>query len=173
MKILYVGSLDPFGTSLSRLESLRKIEAGVQTFDVDPALDFSTKSALQRYVERQLGWGPRVRAANRALVATCRELRPDLVWIDKGLWLRPRTLRRLRVLLPRARFVGYSPDDMGNPSNQSRRYLDSLPLYDLHVTTKSYNVEELSALGAREREPRACIRPRAHQHPADRRHKRV
>ena len=98
MKILYVGSLDPFGTSLSRLESLREIEAGVQTFDVDPALDFSTKSALQRYVERQLGWGPRVRAANRALVATCRELRPDLVWVDKGDWVWSSSLKGLRGL---------------------------------------------------------------------------
>jgi len=38
---------------------------------------------------------------------------------------------------------------MFNPSNQSKRFLASLQLYDLHVTTKSYNVPELESLGAR------------------------
>lgn len=45
--------------------------------------------------------------------------------------------------------VAHSCDDMLNPHNQSKRYLAGLPLYDLHVTTKSYNVDELKALDAR------------------------
>src|SRR5439155_20088622 len=44
----------------------------------------------------------------------------------------------------------YSGDDMANPANQSPRYLRSIDRYDLHVTTKSYNVSELEALGAKE-----------------------
>ena len=48
------------------------------------------------------------------------------------------------------RIISFSVDDMCNPANQSTRYLASLPLFDLHVTTKSYNVAELEALGARE-----------------------
>jgi spore maturation protein CgeB len=39
---------------------------------------------------------------------------------------------------------------MSNPRNQSKRYLASVSLYDLHVTTKSYNVAELKQLGARD-----------------------
>ncbi|MGZ0656216.1 CgeB family protein [Coraliomargarita sp. W4R72] len=46
--------------------------------------------------------------------------------------------------------ISYSPDDMMNPYNQSRAYLGAVPEYDLHVTTKSYNVKELRLLGARE-----------------------
>ena len=96
MKILYVGPLDPYGTALSRLESLRAIEASVEAFDTDPVLNFSNISAVQRYVERQLRWGPRYGAANRALADACRRHRPDIVWIDKGDWIWSSTLHGLR-----------------------------------------------------------------------------
>ena len=61
-----------------------------------------------------------------------------------------RRLRRAREIVPDLRIVCYSPDDMINPDNQSAQYLAGIPSYDLHVTTKSYNVEELRALGARD-----------------------
>ncbi len=51
---------------------------------------------------------------------------------------------------PAALLVTYSPDDMMNPDNQSAAYLESIPLFDLHVTTKSYNVPELLERGARD-----------------------
>ena len=38
---------------------------------------------------------------------------------------------------------------MLNTDNQSKYYLKSIPLYDLHVTTKDFNVDELYALGAK------------------------
>lgn len=37
---------------------------------------------------------------------------------------------------------------MLNPDNQTPQYLNAIPLYDLHVTTKSYNVPELTEMGA-------------------------
>ena len=86
---------------------------------------------------------------HRAVWAAGRE-NFDLVWVDKTLELAPRTLDRLRALLPGARFVAYSGDDMHNPIHQSRRYLDSIDRYDLHVTTKSYNVAELEEIGAKD-----------------------
>jgi spore maturation protein CgeB len=39
---------------------------------------------------------------------------------------------------------------MLNPGCQSPRYLKSIGRYDLHITTKSYNVDELEQLGAKE-----------------------
>ncbi|MGH7337679.1 MAG: CgeB family protein, partial [Myxococcota bacterium] len=69
---------------------------------------------------------------------------------DKTLSLAPRTLDRLRARLPDALFVAYSGDDIANPAHQSPRYLQSIDRYDLHVTTKSYNVPELEKMGARD-----------------------
>jgi len=145
MKILYVGSLDPFGTSYSRLLSLRELEADVQIFDVDPVLDWPSAPAPQRYLERQLVWGPRLRAANRALVAACRDQRPDLVWIDKGDWLWSSSLRALRGL---GAYLVHHITDALHPRNPAvsrrRRLLRSTAAdYDLFFTTNVDDHREL------------------------------
>ncbi len=72
----------------------------------------------------------------------------DLLWLDKALVVRRRTLTRVKRSDPRVAIVGHSPDDMVNPRNSSRYFEQHLPLYDLFITTKSYNVPELTALGA-------------------------
>lgn len=87
--------------------------------------------------------------ARQALRLAARE-RFDVVWVDKGRTVGPRLLRGLRRALPRARFVSYSPDDMMHRNWNSVAYLRAIPCYDLHVTTKSYNVAELRERGARD-----------------------
>lgn len=85
--------------------------------------------------------------ANRSI----RELRHHrpLVWIDKGITIWPSTLRELRSANPGVRIVGYSPDSMADRPFNSRHFLRSLPEYDAFITTKSFGVAELGALGAR------------------------
>ena len=146
LRILYSGPLD--GTSLQRAERLRDLSAdfihvrsGLPTVQ-DPTFQFHrVANRIKRHPDFYL--------ANSRLLKLAERSTFDIVWIDKGLWLRPRTLRRLRQLQPNARFIAHSCDDMINPENQSARYLEGVPLYDLHVTTKSYNISELEALGAR------------------------
>jgi len=96
MKILYSGTLAPFGTCHSRLRSLRELESDVHEFDTDQYLDWHSASWLRRSVESFSLRGPYVRRANAALLARCRELRPDLVWIDSGYWVWPSTMQKLR-----------------------------------------------------------------------------
>jgi hypothetical protein len=93
--------------------------------------------------------GPRDLAkANQAILRLAAQEHPQVLWVDKGLTIRPETLKAAARLSPGLVRVSYSPDDMLNPRNQSRLYLAGVSLYDLHVTTKSYNVAELKALGA-------------------------
>lgn len=73
----------------------------------------------------------------------------DLIWIDKGNHIRPATLRAARTLDPRPLIIGYSPDDMAARHNNSPWFVECLPLYDGFITTKSYGVAELAALGCR------------------------
>jgi spore maturation protein CgeB len=70
-----------------------------------------------------------------------------LVWIDKGLTMLPDTLRQIHHVQPRCKIIGFSPDDMMNPANQTKAFLQCLPLFDAFVTNKSYNVSELQSLG--------------------------
>ena len=46
------------------------------------------------------------------------------------------TLDILRLRWPDTVFLNYSGDDMFNPRNQTPEWRASLPLFDLHATTK-------------------------------------
>jgi spore maturation protein CgeB len=71
-----------------------------------------------------------------------------MLWVDKGLMVRAETLQEVRRKYPQTVLVSYSPDDMMNPDNQSSTYIACIPEYDVHVTTKSFNVAELLGAGA-------------------------
>jgi spore maturation protein CgeB len=70
--------------------------------------------------------------------------------VDKGITIAPGTLRRAKEQNAGLFAVSYSPDDMFARDLQSVRYLACMNLYDVHVTTKSFNVDELPRLGARD-----------------------
>lgn len=74
----------------------------------------------------------------------------DVVWIDKGVFVSSNTLKLIKTQNPSALIIGYSPDNMVERHNQSQHFLDSLPCYDYYVTTKSYTVDRLYELGAKE-----------------------
>jgi spore maturation protein CgeB len=101
-------------------------------------------------VPAKLGWPLDLSGANHQLLSIAKQHPFDIIWIDKGLTIRRNTLLRLRPLLPSARFVHFSLDDMSRKHNQSISYLSGIPVYDLHVTNKSYNVPELRSMGARD-----------------------
>jgi spore maturation protein CgeB len=148
MRIVYVGPLVYGGTCLQRLRALQYL--GHEVFPVDtcpPEVGLRERRLWERARRRFLG--PRDLAqANRAILRLAKQEQPQILWVDKGLTIRPETLAAAAGLAPGLRRVSYSPDDMLNPRNQSRCYLAAVPRYDLHVTTKSYNVAEMKTLGA-------------------------
>jgi hypothetical protein len=144
--ILYVGVGD--GTCRQRAEALRQLGHDVRHVRAGHPSGGWRFQAWR--VGNKLGRPPDLIGANRNLLAELAREPADVVWIDKGREIAPRTLARARELAPAARLVHYSPDDQMNPGNQSTAWRAGVPLYDLHVTTKSYNVAELRALGARD-----------------------
>ncbi len=75
-------------------------------------------------------------------------LKIDVVFIVKGNEVHPKTLKKIKSKYPQIRLVSWSLDDMYAWHNRSFFYTLSLRYYDLVVTTKSYNVQELPLLGA-------------------------
>ena len=130
-----------------RLDALRRL--GHTVVGVDTTSVARGVRSLWARGARKAGWAVDAAGLNRALLEVAQRQNSDVVWIDKGLTIRPQTLTRLRELVPQARLVHYSLDDMRGAHNQSREYLAGVPLYDLHITNKSYNVAELNEMGAR------------------------
>jgi spore maturation protein CgeB len=146
--VIYCGVLGEGETSRMRFEALRRCGHCVEGVDTSTGLP-RTKILVSR-VARKAGWVPDWSSANSRLLARSIALKPDIIWIDKGLSIRPSTLRRIKALDSKVQLIHYSPDDMSGTHNRSRQYRSSVPVYDLHVTTKSFNVGELRAEGARD-----------------------
>lgn len=153
MKVLYVGPVYRGSTALHRRNAIQQLGHEVTTLDTSiPFLPSDPSSKFLRECRRVLAFANRTfdpRFVHFRMKRLSAKLQPDLVWVDKGQHLTPRVLEKCRALSPKSKWVNYSPDDMVNPKNQTPRYLGGLPLYDLMVTTKSYNVDELKALGAK------------------------
>ncbi|MDD5697536.1 MAG: glycosyltransferase [Victivallaceae bacterium] len=149
MKILYVGPLDEGGTCHQRLQALKKL--GFEVLPLNTKTPYAERMGrfLPYRIKRRLFGPSDLAGVNRRIMELTRPPVYDILWIDKGLTVKRKTLELVRAARPKLLIVGYSPDDCLNPDNQSRYFLQGLPLYDLFITTKSYNVSELQELGCR------------------------
>lgn len=150
MRIVFVGPLYLGSTTQQRMEALAGLGHTIHPIDIVPGPLAERRLTLGWRVQRRLFGDRDESRANERLLALPGEPAPDLIWIEKGLTIDAATLRELRARWPGARLLAYSPDDMFNARNQSRQWREGLPLYDLHVTTKSFNVEELRQAGAQD-----------------------
>lgn len=151
MKILSIGSFSKISnTSLHRTWALRKNSDDVDMIETDaPKLSLSYRIKHHLFL-----WGlptrlPDEAKANNKIWNYIESKSYDVIWIDKGLTIFPETLEFIKNKLPKARIVSYSPDNMALRHNQSQQFLECIPLYDIHFTTKSYILDDMKKLGAK------------------------
>jgi spore maturation protein CgeB len=146
MKILYVGPDYPGSNGTCWRDAFVELGHDVRTFD-DEKFDprpASTAGKLVRKLRRRPD--PRRAAAlNQAVCEAVEGFRPHLIFFVKAYHIDPATLDRVRSHAPC--FV-YMNDDMFNPANQTPTFFGNVPLFDLILTTKSYNVREFHNAGA-------------------------
>ncbi|MDE1191342.1 MAG: glycosyltransferase [Arachidicoccus sp.] len=151
MKILSIGTMNGLSnTCLHRHWALEKI---AQQIDV---VNTSAKKISLRYriSNRLFGYGlpirlPDLSQSNKKIKALAEQNFYDIVWIDKGITINPETLRFIKTKHPTTKIVSYSPDNMALRHNQSQNYLECIPLYDYIFTNKSYILEDMKKLGAK------------------------
>lgn len=137
MKLLYIGQFTPGTTSRMRGETLRSVLQPEQ-FDVaDIHQPFFSTSRLFRSLGFRFKKGPLIRNINRYVMAHS-GLHYDLIWVDKGIFLTPATMKQLRQRADR--LVHYTPDTAFY-ENRSTHFFHSLPLFDYVITTKSFDLE--------------------------------
>lgn len=147
MKILYAAGLSPNDSSLYRLWALERL--GHQVIPIN-AYEYESKNPLVRKVIFRLSAGPHVDRLNRDLLRAAEAERPNILWADKLLWMRPATLDRLRAL--GIATVSYMIDNpFGTRQDPGwRLYMKSIPHYDLHVVQRDKNIADYKARGARD-----------------------
>ncbi|MFJ4654234.1 glycosyltransferase [Nocardia sp. NPDC088792] len=146
MKILFVGDDWPGSNARSLADGFTQAGHQVVVVDSTPVTlppRLSVPWTYSKLAHRRAPW--QVAAVHERIEAIAAGFRPDLLFAFKSVHLDQGRL----LTTPAARRVHYSPDDVGNPYNTTADYLTHEPEWDLIVTTKSYNVPELRARGAR------------------------
>src|ERR1700712_4714053 len=95
LKILYVAGLSLHDSSQYRAWALERLGHTVVPLNFYP---YESANALVRKVTHRVLKGPAVARFNRDLLAMAEREKPDALWGDKLLWLRPETLDRLRAM---------------------------------------------------------------------------
>lgn len=146
MKLLYQGEMKPGMTSLHRAEAFER--AGVQVIKLHNGAEFGSHASLYQRACWKLRWPVDVLDQNKTLLDAAEKHRPDVVLIDNSKVIRRKTLAELRRIGVR-RLAYYSPDDVFGRHNLSFPLKASFPEWDVFFTTKTFNVRELEAAGAR------------------------
>lgn len=153
MRVVFVGDLNaPYvSTTQMRSEALRDL--GHEVTGVCSYKCISWGGRVMGAPFRRLKWGPAVCEFNSEVLEAVRSVRPALVWVDNGLFLARRTLEKIKENA-NCTLIHYTPDP-AIVLHRSRHFLSSIPLYDIVITNKSYEVPLYRQRGAR----RILLRP--------------
>lgn len=165
MKILYAANLSPNDSALYRLWALERLGHHVVPLDY---LSYASSRPMVHRIVYRLVAGPHVDRFNRDLIRLAEQEKPDLLWADKILWMRPRTLDRLRSL--GIATVSYMIDNPFGPRRDPgwRLYMRDIPHYDLHVVQRDKNIADYRKRGARDvTKIQTAYEPRIHFPPPE------
>ena len=136
---LYVGIRLPGTTSQLRSEALVRSLPDCDWTLIDTSIPYARSNRIWRSLAWRLKIGPVLRSLNDYVLRCLPKRCFDLVWIDKGVFLWPSTVRQLRAC---ARKLVYYTPDTSFLRNRSTFFEKTISLYDLVVTTKSLEVQE-------------------------------
>lgn len=145
--ILYVGQLWEGGTCLERMKILAGLSCKITPFDTTPWV--AGNNRWKSTIAHRINFGAPVRELNSSLETFAQTVDGIThVWIDKGRWIYPETVLALRAK-NNSLLVHYTPDPQ-LLLHRSRHFNACIPLYDLLVTTKPYEIELYKKRGAKE-----------------------
>lgn len=152
-KILFVGDLNEYGRCLQRYKTLidlGHILEGISTVPV-PWWPITDSNLIEK-ITWKFKMPIDITGANRKIKEALKKTKYDIIWIEKGNTIRPKTLRFIKKNFPSIKLLSCSEDDMYAKHNQSLFYRWGLRYYDIVFTTKTYNLTELKSLGAKKTE---------------------
>lgn len=147
MKVLYIGDLCPNGTCRQRMDALSRLGLDAHPVDVRPALIAGGRIARSLRLRSQIGMA--ITRLNQHILEQAARLRPDLIWLDKPVFIRPGTLETLRR--GGARLVHYTCDNPFTPTGpmgQWRLLRRSFAHVDLHLVPRQSGLEDYRQAGA-------------------------
>jgi spore maturation protein CgeB len=146
MNILFIGQCEYGSTSRMRFEMIEQyFKCSIILINLTPIIQLTWKPF------RSIGWrfhfGPLVESINKAILSKYVEkVKYDLVWIEKGVFIKESTLKKLKNVA--SKLVHFTPD----PAflyHKSSHFTKGLYYYDFCITTKCFEVEIYHNKGAK------------------------
>lgn len=148
MKILFIGQFETPYVSNTSLRARAMEDLGHEVFRLCCVGYWRWGGRWVSGALKRLNAGPPVDRFNADILEASRQLRPEVVFIEKGQHIRPSTLEGVKR--ESGPFLIHYTPDAAFLANQDRLFDRSLPLYDLAVTNKAYELETYRMKGARE-----------------------
>ncbi len=161
MRAVYIGILTDGTTSRMRADVLQGLLPAFEWDLIDTDEGFRSAGRLSRSVSFRYKTGPLVDEINRRISNNTRDVKYDLAWVDKGIYLCPTTVAHIR---DRAKQLIHFTPDTAFHANRSRHFFKSAALYDLLVTTKSFELENYYRITSKDRVMLATQAYNAHLH---------
>jgi len=122
-----------------RAETLKRLMPAWEWRWTDTDAPMLASHRLWQSAAYRLNSGPAVDAINRLVAESISGGNIDLAWVDKAVFLYPETVQRIRDSARRT--VHFTPDTAFH-ANRSRHFEKTIGMFDMLVTTKSFEVEE-------------------------------
>ena len=152
MHILYVGPLWSGSTCLQRMQAMQDLSHEIVPVNTEPDEVLNKQKQLIYRIWRKM-FGPADLAnANDKILSTFKQNELDIVWIDKGVTIKQKTLVKLKEISSKTILVHYNPDDpfVGSQTSEWSTFVKALPLYDIHFVPRKPNFFEYRNFGAKE-----------------------
>lgn len=150
--ILFVGQIVPGSRTLQRINALEDLDCRVKVISTSlPDASYEDRPSMITRIRHRLRLPEDKANANGKIITHIKVQEFDIIWLERAVEIKANTLRQVKKLQPNIVIVWYAEDDMMNPRHLSRYVQAALPLYDLWVTTKSFNADsqEMPARGVR------------------------
>lgn len=142
--VLFVGDLNLHSRSYQRYRAFQDLGYSTKGISTEPdnTVPGITKSpGLWRRVRYKLGYHMDLAGANSQILAQIETNRFDLIWIDKGLMIKPATLEKVKKVSSGTRISLWMEEFIEPRCNRSAYSIACLPLFDFVFTPRSQNNE--------------------------------
>jgi len=147
-----VGQTVPGSRTLQRIQAMERLGHEVRVIPTNLSGDtYEDRPSMIQRLRYRFRLPLDRASANEVLINEAGSSKSDVIWLERSVEIKPATLRAVKAMTPDVQLVWYAEDDMMNPAHLSRYVERSLPLFDLWVTTKSFNAMpgEMPARGVR------------------------
>jgi spore maturation protein CgeB len=138
-RVLFAGYMGSGSTCVPRMETLREFGLDVSVLDVTPM--YENPLRLMNALSLRFNLTPPVIRMNARLLKHAKANPADVAWIEKGNWIFPSTLRRLRRYA--RNIVHYNTDDIFGKQSWFWLHRLGIPEYDVYLTTNRFNILEI------------------------------